>query len=140
MRQGGFILHVDRVRSKKKNRKKQKQQKIHPAQNTPRYPQQPGDRDHLETARDETHSTPASIDPGFVEIGLVQLSQLLMAKSPLGRFVPSVSSFTANGSEKREKEKKTSPPPAIVTATPTGHPTPSKLRGRVGKSLRPARS
>ena len=61
-------------------------------------------------------------------------------KNGLGRFVPSVSSFTANGSEKREKEKKTSPPPAIVTATPTGHPTPSKLRGRVGKSLRPARS
>ena len=40
-----------------KNRKKQEQIKIHPAQNTPRYPQQPGDRDHLETERDETHPT-----------------------------------------------------------------------------------
>ena len=54
--------------------------KIRPTQNTPRQPQQPGDRDHLETARENPVAhvspySPASIDPGFVEIGLVQLSQ-----------------------------------------------------------------
>ena len=55
-------------------------------------------------------------------------------KNGLGRFVPSACFFTANGSKKREKKNNPSPPPAIVTATPTGHPTPSKLRGRVGKT------
>ena len=55
MRQGGVILAVGRARSKKKKQlKKTKHEKIHPTQNTPRYPQQPGDRDHLETTRDET--------------------------------------------------------------------------------------
>ena len=48
--------------------------------NTPRNPQQPGDRDHLETACDETRPTRLPmlarfIDPGVLEIGLVQLSQ-----------------------------------------------------------------
>ena len=59
-----------------------KKKKIRPTQNTPRNPQQPGDRDYLETARDKPRPTripfsPASIDTGFVEIGLVQLSQSL---------------------------------------------------------------
>ena len=49
-------------------------------QNTPRNLQQPGDRDHLETACDEhvprvSPCSPASRDLGFVEIGLAQLSQ-----------------------------------------------------------------
>ena len=58
-----------------------KTRKNPPHPNTPRIPQQPTDHDHLETARDETRPTryspysPASIDFGFVEIGLVQLSQ-----------------------------------------------------------------
>ena len=48
--------------------------------NTRRNAQQPGDRDHLETACDHTRPTfspysPASIDPGIVQIGLLQLSQ-----------------------------------------------------------------
>ena len=51
MRQGGLILAAGRVRSKKKR------DKIRPTQNTPRNPQQPGDRDYLETARDETRAT-----------------------------------------------------------------------------------
>ena len=72
MRQGGLILAAGRVRSKNKK-------KIRPTQNTPRNLQQPGDRDHLETARRNTSHVSsysfASIDPGFVEIGLVQLSQ-----------------------------------------------------------------
>ena len=78
MRQGGLILAAGRVRSKKKNIEKKK---IRPTQNTPRHPQQPGDGDHLEPARDETRPTrfcpysPASIDPRFVEIDPVQLSQ-----------------------------------------------------------------
>ena len=44
------------VRRKKKSKKKNTT-KIRRTQNTPRNPQQPGDRDHLETARDETRST-----------------------------------------------------------------------------------
>ena len=63
------------VRNKKKHEKKH--EKIRPTQNTPRNPQQPGDRVQLQTACKETRPThsPASIDPGFAEIGLVQLSQ-----------------------------------------------------------------
>ena len=54
---GGLILTVaGRVRSKKKNRKK-KRKKIRPTQNTPRNPQQPGDRVQFETACEETHPT-----------------------------------------------------------------------------------
>ena len=46
----------------------------------PTNPQQPCDHGHLETACDEhvprvSPCPPASIDPGFVKIGLVQLSQ-----------------------------------------------------------------
>ena len=40
----------------KKSRKK-KHEKIHPTQNAPQKPQQPGDRDHLETAREKTRPT-----------------------------------------------------------------------------------
>ena len=71
-----------RVRRKKTETK---HKKIRPIKNTPRNPQQPGDRDHLETACNEhvprvrLHS-PTSIDPGFVEIGLVQLSQSVLVE------------------------------------------------------------
>ena len=64
----------------RKKKEEKKNEKSHRTQNTPRNSQQLGDRDHLETAFDEhvprvrPHS-PASIDPGFVEIGLVKLSQ-----------------------------------------------------------------
>ena len=47
---GGLTLAVGRVRSKKNKIEKKKHQKIRPAQDTARYLQQPGDRDHLETA------------------------------------------------------------------------------------------
>ena len=57
MRQGGFILAAGRVRSKEKKTKSKKHEKIRPTQITPRNSQQPGDRDHLETARDETRPT-----------------------------------------------------------------------------------
>ena len=50
------MLAAGRVRSKKKNEKK-KREKFRPTENTPRKPQQPGDRDHLETACDETRHT-----------------------------------------------------------------------------------
>ena len=49
---GGLIPATGRVRSKKKNRKK-KQEKNRPIQNIPRKPQQPGDRDHLETVHEK---------------------------------------------------------------------------------------
>ena len=53
MRQGGLILAARRVRSNKKKSKK-KHEKIRPTQTTPRNPQQPSDRNHLETAHDKT--------------------------------------------------------------------------------------
>ena len=40
-----------------------KHEKIRPTQNTPRNPQQPGVRDHLETARDETSRALAHTRP-----------------------------------------------------------------------------
>ena len=62
---------------RKKNRKKTRISSR--TRSTQRNPPQPVDRDHLETACDETRPErslmPASIDTGFVEIGLVQLSQ-----------------------------------------------------------------
>ena len=42
---------------KKNEKKRKKDEKIRPTQKTSRSPQQPGDRDHLETARDETRPT-----------------------------------------------------------------------------------
>ena len=44
------------VCEEKKNGNK-KHEKTRPTQNTPRNPQQPGDRDRLEAARDETRPT-----------------------------------------------------------------------------------
>ena len=64
------------VRGKKINGKKNS--KIRPTQNTPRNPQHPAERDHLEKVTKHVPRvspySPASIDPGFVEIGLVQPS------------------------------------------------------------------
>ena len=58
MRQGGLILAAGRVRSRKKKKTgKKKLDRFCPTQNTPRNPQQPGDRDHLEAARGETRPT-----------------------------------------------------------------------------------
>ena len=77
---GGLVLAVGRVRSKKKKSRKKKHEKIHPTQNTPRKPQQPGDRDHLETARTKTRPTRQPILARFHRYrvrGLVQLSQSL---------------------------------------------------------------
>ena len=84
------------VRRKRKDRQK-KHEKIRPTQNTPPNPQQPGDRDHLETAWGVTATTsrrrvtrhaprlspysPAFKDPEFVEIGFVQLSQSVKIES-----------------------------------------------------------
>ena len=59
MGQGGLIIAAGRVHSSKKKKiEKKTHEKIRPTQNTLRNPQQPGDRDHLETARDVTRSTP----------------------------------------------------------------------------------
>ena len=65
--------------------------KYHHTPDTPRSPQQPGDRDYFETAYDETHPTryspfrPDSINAGFVGIGLVQLSQSIKTKNVTDR-------------------------------------------------------
>ena len=45
------------VRKKKNEEKKKTRNKSRRTRNTPRNPQQPGDRDHLETACDETRPT-----------------------------------------------------------------------------------
>ena len=56
-------------------------EKIRPTENTPRNPHQPHDRDQLDTPRDKKKAprvgpySPAYMDPGFMEIGFVQLSQ-----------------------------------------------------------------
>ena len=58
MKQGGLILAAGRVRSKKKKTiKMKKTRKNRPAQNTPRNPQQHGDRVQLETACEQTRPT-----------------------------------------------------------------------------------
>ena len=57
MRQGRLILIAGRVRSEKKKNEKNNHSKNRRTQNTPRNSQQPGDRDHLETACDETRPT-----------------------------------------------------------------------------------
>ena len=59
-----------------------KHEKSRPTENTRRNPHQPSDRDHLETDREERAPhvgpySPGSVDTRFVEIGLVQLSQLV---------------------------------------------------------------
>ena len=51
------MLAAGRVRSKKKKIEKKYTEKIRPTQNTPRNPQQPGDRVQLETACEETPHT-----------------------------------------------------------------------------------
>ena len=57
MRQGCLVLAVGRMRSKQRKRKKNT--KSHQTLKTRHeiYPQQPGDRDHPETACSETHPT-----------------------------------------------------------------------------------
>ena len=72
--------------------------------------------------------TPASIDPEFVEIGLVQLSQLPMAKTgPVASFPRPV--FLQR---KQKKEKKKQP----ITATSNRHSDPH----RASHSFKAARS
>ena len=48
------MLAAGRVRSKEKESGKKHGKRIRPTQNTPRNPQQPGDRVQLETACEET--------------------------------------------------------------------------------------
>ena len=75
MRQGTLVLVAGRVRSKKK--KGINIRNPITLKNTPRNPQQPGDREPFETAFNETrptrypYSNAASIDPGLVDVGLV---------------------------------------------------------------------
>ena len=81
MRQGGLILAAGRVRSRKKNIEKEKSTKKnarpkthHEIYSSPATATTSRRRATKHVPRLSPYS-PASIDPGFVEIGLVQLSQ-----------------------------------------------------------------
>ena len=81
MRQGGLILAADRVRSKEKKRGKKKSvapeihhENHHEIHSSPATATTSRRRATKHVPRVSPYS-PASIDPGFVEIGLVQLSQ-----------------------------------------------------------------
>ena len=81
MRQGGLILAAGRVRSKKKKKSKKKPPKKsaapkthHEIYSSPATATNSRRRATKHVPRVSPYS-PASTDPGFVEIGLVQLSQ-----------------------------------------------------------------
>ena len=77
MRQGGLILAADRVRSKKKEeKKKKKNEKICPTQNITHHEIHSSPATTITSRQRATKHVPrgspyapASIDPGFVEIG-----------------------------------------------------------------------
>ena len=80
MRQGGLILAAGRVRSKKnkvekKNTKKSAPLKTHHEINRNPTTATPSRRRATKPVPRVTYYSPASIDPRFVEIGIVQLSQ-----------------------------------------------------------------
>ena len=82
MRQDGLIFAADRVRAKKRNKKIKKKHEIslaapqthHKIHSIPVTATSLRRRATKHVPRVSPYS-PASIDPGFVEIGLVQLSQ-----------------------------------------------------------------
>ena len=78
MRQGGLVLAAGRVRSKKKKRKKKRNPAApkthHEIHSSPATATTSRRRATKHVPRVSPYS-PASIDPGFVEVGLVQLSQ-----------------------------------------------------------------
>ena len=79
MRQGGVVLAAGRVRSKKKKRKKNGKKSAtskthHEIHSRPATATDSRRRAAKHVPRVRPYS-PASIDPGFVEIGLVQLPQ-----------------------------------------------------------------
>ena len=77
MRKGGLMLGADRVRSEKKSEKKRNpaapktHYEIHSSPATATTSRQRATK-HVPRANPYS---PASVDPGFVEIGLVQLSK-----------------------------------------------------------------
>ena len=80
MRQGGLILAAGRVRSKKnkvekKNTKKSAPLKTHHEINRNPTTATPSRRRATKPVPRVSSYSPASRDPGFVDIGLVQLSQ-----------------------------------------------------------------
>ena len=117
MRQGGLALAVGRVRSKKQKSKKCTHEKIspHPKHTTKstvaRRPRPPRDGARQDTSHRLAH-TPASIDPAYVEIDLIQLSQLPMAKT-VGLF------FYSKSFRKNSKTQ-------AITATSNRHSDPHR--------------
>ena len=81
MRQGGLVLAAGRVRSKKKKRKKKRNPAApkthHEIHSSPATATTSRRRATKHVPRVSPYS-PASIDPVFVEIGLVQLSQSIL--------------------------------------------------------------
>ena len=110
MRQGGLILAAGRVRSKKKKRGKKNTEKksappkthheIHSSPATASN-SRPHARKHV--PRVSPYSL-ASIDPGFVEIGLVQPSQLPVGKTASVASFPRRVFLFDSSSENREKK------------------------------------
>ena len=110
------------VRRKTKSQKKSTKQNV-PAQDTPRYPQQPGDRDHLETARDETGPTRSPMLTRFDRsrvCGNRPRTALAIAygKNGLGRFVPSACFFYSRPGKREKKQS--------ITATSNRHSDPHR--------------
>ena len=117
MGQGGLILAVGRVRSKNKNRKKQK-----PSKSTPPYTHHDIHCSPATATTSRWHATrliprvssytPASIDPGFVETCLVQPSQLPMAKTTSVASFPRLV-FLQQMVQNKEKKKQPITAPSI---------------------------
>ena len=109
MRQGGLILAVGCVRSKKKKRKNKKNKKStppkthHDIHSSPATATTSRRRATRRIPRVSPY-TPAFIDPWFVEIGLVQLSQLPMAKTASVASIPRTVVLQQKVQKKKEKK------------------------------------
>ena len=128
---GGLILAAGRVRSKKKNRKKK-------TRKNPPQPKHHEIHDSPATAitsrrlatkhvRRVSPYSPASIDPGFVEIGLIQLSQSVLVERKIKQggliYLEQAVSVRRKKNEKKKKHGKIRPtqntPPKPQSPRPT---------------------
>ena len=108
MRKASLILAADHVRSKKKTPKSRR------TRNTPRNPQQPGDRDHLETACDETRPTRQPILARFLRSRVcgnrprtaLAISTSREVNEARGGLIHTCRMLCAFGEKKKEEKKK----------------------------------
>ena len=109
MRQSGVILPAGRVRSKKKKVGKKNTKKStpprthHKSRSSPATATTSRRRAKKHVPRVSPYC-PAPVDPGFVEIGLVQLSQLPVEKTASVASFPRPVFLFDSSSEKREKK------------------------------------